>query len=436
MSSFKLCALDYLTKEYLRNKSIKAELTYITPKTFLPLISHLKELTSKSFEIEIRCLLTNIYNMNSKKSALRFSRDKNAFSNNIYKISHSRMMNFLDDLEKTEYINIYVGGVKKFCSFTDKNAYEMSIIEINQKFLDIIDCISPKFRSKKRSETNYFIEVRKRGTKEMIKPVKKKKDELSIGVRSLNSSLLNADITAEFGDKVAQIQEQYKRSFVDDYTKGGRFYCIGGGIQTSSAEIRRTLKFEGQETVELDFKAMHPSISYELINADLAPNFDPYDVDLPSEWVDTTAIEKHKLEHNLSVYSPTRNLIKMACMVAINSTDVSEAKKSIQFEINTNPGDFIGLKKINIDDLVKRIISHNYLISNRFFSDSGVLLQYLDSEILDIVIKKVIEKGEYLLPWHDSVVVKASIAEEVKVFMQEAWLEILKSNRFCKIEFK
>ena len=74
---------------------------------------------------------------------------------------------------------------------------------------------------------------------------------------------------------------------------------------------------------------------------------------------------------------------------------------------------------------------HNKPIGEYFFSDQGIRLQYLDSEIMACVINRLICDEEPLLPEHDSVIVRESIKDEVKQHMEEAYLEVMGSKVFC-----
>jgi hypothetical protein len=57
------------------------------------------------------------------------------------------------------------------------------------------------------------------------------------------------------------VELELTRKFKFDYNSGGRLYCIA---QNLSKDARRTLAINGNPTVELDFKSLHPTMLYHL----------------------------------------------------------------------------------------------------------------------------------------------------------------------------
>jgi hypothetical protein len=71
-----------------------------------------------------------------------------------------------------------------------------------------------------------------------------------------------------------------------DWDKGGRIYAVGGGYQTMKKIRRPELLLNGEETMEIDVKASHPTILAKLRGHPIAPSVDPYVVeDLPRDVV-------------------------------------------------------------------------------------------------------------------------------------------------------
>jgi hypothetical protein len=87
-------------------------------------------------------------------------------------------------------------------------------------------------------------------------------------------------------------------------------------------------------------------------------------------------------------------------------------------------------------NICKHLQDYNEPIAGAFFSDVGLALQNVESEIIGKVIDALISTDELLLPVHDSVIVKAELKEDVLKMMHYAYSEVLGSDRFCIIEAK
>jgi hypothetical protein len=381
--------------------------------------------------------------MKNECIGIRIYRRKEKYTENPQKISYQRMMDLIELLEAMGYVKTHIRGVNEW-KHNKPTAFETSITEFTDKFIALFSSAGKPFNFSliQLNKTKVNFEIRKRRTKDVIPTRGKSTKELTEGVSKLNDKLGKTEMSIQFDDRprIKAPKQQYKRIFTDDMKHGGRFYNIDGSIQTVPSRFRKTILIEGQETTELDFKCMHLSLAYEQIQADLPSDFDPYCVSLPSEWIDQAAIDQHIKDFSLIKYNPVRNLVKMAVMIGLNARDLRAAKLAVQGKIYEDEANedakYVGIKSIDMTELFKLITNHNYLVIDRFFNDSGISLQFLESEILDSVLLKILALDEAALPYHDSVLVKKSIAPQVLTFMREAWLEVMGSNEFCHIEEK
>ena len=79
-------------------------------------------------------------------------------------------------------------------------------------------------------------------------------------IQSYNELLENTNISVR---GVTLPIQQYKRVFTEGILRGGRWYNVAGGVQTMPKEDRPFIKINGESIVELDLKALHPSVLYD-----------------------------------------------------------------------------------------------------------------------------------------------------------------------------
>jgi len=246
---------------------------------------------------------------------------------------------------------------------------------------------------------------------------------------------------------------------------GGRFYNLVGGVQTMKQSERKRLMINKERVVELDFKSLHPAILYEQLWQD-----DPRRVSIwvESAWdgvfnpycttgyekflrVDNDEVFAHIEKYGLDKYNPVRNLFKFAVMTCLNAqrgkdNPVRPAAGSLTvewYEDKKKPmadRRYVGLypigEKFKAHQICEHIQEVNTPIDNYFFSDVGVVLQRMDSDIMEIIIAELVRFGEPVYPEHDSVIVRESMEKQVTDIMCKAYLEVVGSNQFCVVEKK
>jgi len=183
------------------------------------------------------------------------------------------------------------------------------------------------------------------------------------------------------------------RIYKQDYTKGGRYYSA---FQTRSSQFRLQLDINEAPVAEVDYKALHPNILYQLVGLE-APE-DPY---------------------NVGDGFP-RSAVKKAFQVLINRSKGGSATESLMFWLNENrrkgkpdPDDWEGLGiKVTRDWcqlLENRLREHLKPIEHFFCQGVGLQLQHFDSELVSRVIDYFMVKTDSItIPIHDSFLVKQS----------------------------
>jgi hypothetical protein len=365
------------------------------------------------------------------------------WSGNICGIGARQVKSVLDNLETDGYITIFLGN-------KDTRAEWLSfptIIRFEPKLLALFDNEQVSLHVAKGCLLEYVV-VKDRKTKEQIftenteeflKMVSKMND--------YNQSLSSVQI--EFMGEPLPLVE-YKRSFSGDLFHGGRLFVHGGGIQLLPEEYRlEHITINGEKIIELDYKANHPYMLYSLyldenkgISELITEDFDPYNADSSFLQVDTIAIAKHKMKHTLTKYDPVRNLYKRALLLSINCVDFAQTKRTLGNELfkdnlrEEKDREFFGIIKPDTGKIIQALADHNYVIEKEFYNDRGIWLQNLDSEIALRVIDLMIQSGEVALCYHDSFCCRESIVDLLYAAMQQAWKEVLGSDKYCKISKK
>ena len=392
--------------------------------------------------VETLCFITNTARaIKFKSRGMKSPRSRKSYKGS--KVKHLSMVRVFDKLEELGYVDTYIGGF-----LGDEDTTITSFIMFTPKLLKLFEGI----KNVGEADKMRLVSIRNRDTKEELstKGVKGVGD-MSKDVKQFNIDLQRTEIM--HNGEVIPVQ-QYRRIFSGDIDKGGRYYNSAGGVQTMSADERSKLLIDGEEVIELDFRAMHPSLLYESMwNCDkdavevwLEKNggeYDPYNADFSFIEVDEIAVKDHALKYELHNYNPTRNLAKTAMMMLMNCDNVIGAMYQITQSLKKDAEkDEASRKYVGIhfyrgfpsDKVCEALEEHNHLISQHFYEDVGIDLQFVDSEIMRGILNKLHHEGEVALPSHDSVVVRKSIKDLALRAMRESYLEQMHSDVFCYIK--
>lgn len=243
----------------------------------------------------------------------------------------------------------------------------------------------------------------------------------------------------------------FQRIFNDDsFELGGRLYTHNGDIQTLSSNKRKQITIDNEVTSEVDLKALHLAILYEIRGETWYEGFDPYNAFVvTSPYVDTDELEEfvdnNGLDHR---YNPIRNLCKIATLVMVNAPDRQKAKGAILKKFKDDRKKkgtleeadmmFAGIvaETLDIDDVIDQLMEHNDVIEDDFNSGKGKALQFKDSEIMLGVVKDFITQGKVCLPIHDSVIVKLSDQGFAIQSMVRNYEKVLGTKDNCFIDVK
>lgn len=221
------------------------------------------------------------------------------------------------------------------------------------------------------------------------------------------------------------------RKFYDNsYQLHGRFY--GGYWESIPSEWRKRITINGRPTVEMDYTNMHFAMLYHEIGEkmlqmgdlyDLSPfvpnaefTYESYPDGLPKVYEGW----KGKTEDELKVY---RSQVKLIMNYMLNCKDDEEVKavieKNRKKDFNRCPTGFTWQSLI---DFIKEV---HKPIADKFYSNQGIRLMNLDSQIAEKVILKGIENDICILSVHDSFLCKFEHHAKVMKFMLDAYKDVI-----------
>ena len=415
---------------------------YNTTRWYSHVVAELVRLFGKKKEKEVLCFITNAVRAKKHRAiGMKIPRDKNCYTGNKQGVSYKRMMELLDLLEEKGYTDLYIGGVETWKN-GEPDRVEQSVTVMKEKLMVLLDSVEMK--DKPTTKDVDLVEITERSTKKQLNTQGVSGvQEVRKTVFEFNSALVESRISLKGIDLPSQ---HYKRVFIENLETGGRWYNASGGVQTMDRTLRPYLRIDGEELVELDYSAMHAGVLYEQLGVDVGSGFDPYAVEIMEDYFDCNAVEQFKERHNKPNYKPDRNLIKMMVMIGLNAKDKTQALRAISQKAGMDRKkigrpeeakcEYFGLVGEDFKDIYSRISEHNRLISHHFFSDIGVKLQNIDSEILNSVICDLLAQGEICLPYHDGLLVKRRHKDLVIDSMYKAWYKRLGSIQYCKVEEK
>jgi hypothetical protein len=184
------------------------------------------------------------------------------------------------------------------------------------------------------------------------------------------------------------------------FDMGGRAY---GPWQSLPARQRAMMLINGEPTSEPDFVALHPSIIYALRGVHLVG--DPYET------------AEFPRAHGKAGFN-----------IALNAKSYPSARAAIARHLNVDME--------SATRLLRAITSKHRVVSDQFFSDAGVRLMRIDSDIALSAITGCQGKGIPALPVHDSLIVPARHAGLTAEIMEASFAACFPQSGNCRVRIK
>ncbi|WP_262265504.1 hypothetical protein [Microvirga yunnanensis] len=182
------------------------------------------------------------------------------------------------------------------------------------------------------------------------------------------------------------------------WKKGGRFYAWYQGLPKA---FREQLRIDGQEVVEVDYRALHPSILYTLRG-----------LVIPRDCYIVPGVAK-------------RNDAKAAMVVMIASKSRREAAEALLAKAEDAKRPWRHDRKATKAILAAMERFHAPILAD-LYQDKGIDLMHLDSRMTAHVLSRCAKVGLPVLPVHDSYVCRVADEARVRALMTEAWGKVLK----------
>lgn len=440
---------------YLVNlRCVRSYVWFHKSKYYESIVQYMLEQTKNKWEEAVRWWVSNsIRAKREKATGFVFSLHTATYSKAELKIGYRKIKGLTDFLEAKGYIDIYKGFVKTWKVEKGKLVPEdvvPSCMIFKKRTLDLLSDANTRYNLWKDLEESDLAIIRNRETKEKMstRGVTGFKD-IKNEVKEMNEWLENTNITYK-DEPIANVA--YRRIFTDSVDKGGRLYTLGGGVQLLPQRVRNeSLKIDGEPVVELDYNAIHPNIAYQQLLTEegmnvreiMGEDFSPYDADLSFLKVHGKLKEEWE-SINQKPHNPIRSLAKLAILIGMNSNDMAGAAWTLGNKVKTdrkNPIQEQEFYALDIKDkqyiaVLEAVRKHNDLIAKKFFSDSGIYLQNIDSKIMMNIVGQMGAKGHSVLAYHDSCLVKASAENDLREAMYSAWEDVLGDKTFCKVDNK
>jgi len=175
------------------------------------------------------------------------------------------------------------------------------------------------------------------------------------------------------------------RIFNGDFKSGGRFYCPAQ--QLKKAE-RNTIEVNDGATVELDYKSLHPRLLYNM-----------------------EGLEAPKDCYFLEGFD--RDLVKSASLIAFNCNSIEQAVRALMKD-----------QEITYEEATAVLTAFrdaNQPIAHYLFQGNWKHLQYLDSQLVDLILEAATRENIPVLPVHDSFIVSTKYSSRLESIIYAAY---------------
>ena len=347
--------------------------------------------TVRNKQENISVLVANLFKIHflNCRPYSRTYMDSNEFTKirikSYFNIGYQGWVNTVRIFEKLGYLTIFPGGYFEIqqtgyltkLKISDK--FEELVNKFNLNYQDILKRTSPI--SLKDSEDNEIKVINSKTTN----PIRKR-------IERYNNLILSSDIELPI-DKIDYKRRKsagfanrtYTKHYLDrSYRSGGKYY--GPCWQNLSKELRKEIKINGQETVELDFNAMHLHLLYCKVNKKLT--------DYIPEGTDAYQLPNRN-----------RKIVKTSFTCCINNNCNKDNVNQVVGPKVAQKYPELFVKNTSYRDILEELGSHHPEVSQFFYAQIGNEVSNMESKVSDYIIRKLSRKNILALNIHDSFIV-------------------------------
>ena len=322
----------------------------------------------------------------------RIHMDANEFteirSNSYFNIGYQGWANTVRIFEKLGYLTIFPGGyfeaIKKgyLTKLKISDKFEELVKKFNLSYQDILKRTPPI--SLKDSKGKKIKVVNSKITN----PIQKKIERYNNLILSSDIELPIDKIDYDRRRKIGFANRTYAKCYLNrSYKLGGKYY--GPCWQNLSKELRGKIKINGEETVELDFNAMHLHLLYCKINKKLT--------DYIPEGIDAYQLPNRN-----------RKIVKTSFTCCINNNCNKDNVNHVVGRRVVKKYPEIFMKNTSYRDILEELGSYHPEVRQFFYAQIGNEISNMESKVSDYIIGKLTKKNILVLNIHDSFIVSTS----------------------------
>lgn len=376
----------------------------------------------------VNCVLYNVSrNVLQGERQFPITLNKQAYSNGMVvngkrtnrKLSHTWIRNFVDWLCREKGCELEVGGVRQGIF---NPSYSQSVFTCSDWLVGAVS--KAEVRKTSFEPLDNVVILRDEDKKPMTFRLNPELREIIDNLQQYNILTKQAEVVLEDQGKSydLQLMKIYNNG---SFESGGRLYLEGGSVQQLSNIDRKALRISSEPVCELDYAYLHPSIIGELTGHPMEGH-DPYGIGIAGYHEDAL-----------------RRISKVALLIMINCKSLPVAKKALNFEL-ARSFDVQGMYEeglipapvVDVGRVLFELESHNQFLTPWLYSGQGLRLQNMDSRMADYVVAYFTQRGEVVIPIHDSFIVRQSLREELRGVMVSAYEHVLGTSVNCKVEEK
>lgn len=230
---------------------------------------------------------------------------------------------------------------------------------------------------------------------------------------------------------------QFRRIFLDEsFESGGRFYC--GHYQNVDKRWRQFITLNGEPTIEIDYGALHPTLAYAKVGHDFLSESGGIDIYMPD-----------RFDYDDETYGQYRSLVKEATLALLNADSEVSATRAVMSKLKEHYKDRkhgdpdliktfypLGATYKKVQELIEWIKAQHPIIHQLFAQDLGRHFQFIDSQIANRVLTRMMNEGRPALPVHDSFICCETDAQALRSAMQDCFNEQLREVGFTPIQIR